>query len=148
MPQHCADHFATPERVVHGYCPVCRHVVRLVRLVLHLLWSVIWVRTAVAAHLSGTAADLLRSKPDLLIENALLRHQLVVLRRSGKRPRLSRTDRTLLVLLAGRLRSWRQALLISQPDTLWGADIRITVDPGPLGWGGTQATSVAMLPIS
>jgi hypothetical protein len=61
---------------------------------------------------------LLRSKPDLLIENALLRHQLVVLRRSGKRPVLTRADRTLLVLLAGRLRSWRQALLIVKPDTL------------------------------
>jgi hypothetical protein len=64
------------------------------------------------------AADLVRSKPDLLIENALLRHQLVVLRRNVKRPVLTPTDRTLLVLLAGRLRSWRHALLIIQPDTL------------------------------
>jgi hypothetical protein len=97
---------------------ICRSVARHIRLVLHLLWSVIWVRPAVAAHVSGTAVDLLRTKPDLLIENALLRHQLVVLRRSVKRPVLTPADRTLLVVLAGRLRSWRQALFIIQPETL------------------------------
>lgn len=97
---------------------LCRHVARHIRLVLHLLWSVTWVRPAVAAHVSGTAIDLLRSKPDLLIENALLRHQLVVLRRSVKRPVLTPADRTLMMVLAGRLRSWRRALLITQPETL------------------------------
>ena len=85
---------------------------------LHSLWSWLWRRPAAATHLTGTAADLVRSKPDLLIENALLRHQLVVLRRSVKRPMLTPADRTLLVLLAGRLRSWRQALCIIQPNTL------------------------------
>jgi len=96
----------------------CRQFVRVVALVLRPLWSALWMRPTATTHLSGTAADLLRSKPDLLIESALLRHQLVVLRRSVKRPVLTRTDRTLLVLLAGRLRSWRQALLIIKPDTL------------------------------
>ena len=96
----------------------CQHVVRLVLLVLRLLWSRLWRRPARATHLTGTAADLVRSKSDLLIENALLRHQLVVLRRSSKRPLLTPADRTLLVLLAGRLCSWRHALLIIQPDTL------------------------------
>ncbi len=37
--------------------------------------------------------DLTRSKHDLLAENALLRQQLIVLRRSQKRPRLSNWDR-------------------------------------------------------
>jgi putative transposase len=96
----------------------CRQFVRIFALIVRLLWSPLWVRPAAATHLTGTAADLLRSKPDLVIENALLRHQLVVLRRSVKRPVLTCTDRTLLVLLAGRLRSWRQALLIIQPETL------------------------------
>ncbi|HWE61570.1 MAG TPA: hypothetical protein VHB98_07650, partial [Chloroflexota bacterium] len=96
----------------------CRQFVRIFALIVRPLWSSLWVRPAATTHLRGSAADLLRSKPDLLIENALLRHQLVVLRRSVKRPVLTCTDRTLLVLLAGRLRSWRQALLIIQPDTL------------------------------
>ncbi len=60
----------------------------------------------------------MRSKPELIAENALLRQQLVILRRGVKRPHCTPTDRTLLVLLASRLRSWHHALLIVQPDTL------------------------------
>jgi transposase InsO family protein len=61
---------------------------------------------------------LARSKPELVAENALLRQQLLVLQRSVPRPRCTPTDRTLLVLLASRVRAWRSALLIVQPDTL------------------------------
>jgi hypothetical protein len=49
----------------------------------------------------GTAADLTRSRAALLLENALLRQQLVVLQRQVKRPHLTNTDRASLVLLAG-----------------------------------------------
>jgi len=59
-----------------------------------------------------------RSKPALIAENALLRQQIIIVRRSVKRPRCTPGDRTLLVLLASRMRLWRQALLIVQPDTL------------------------------
>ncbi len=62
--------------------------------------------------------DLVRGKSALIAENALLRQQLLVLRRSVKRPRCTPTDRVLLVLLASRVRGWRQALLLVQPDTL------------------------------
>ncbi len=65
-----------------------------------------------------TLADLPRSKSDLIAENALLRQQLLVLRRSVKRVRCTSKDRTLLVVLASRVRAWRQALLIVQPETL------------------------------
>jgi transposase InsO family protein len=68
--------------------------------------------------MAGTGADLLRSRAQLLAENALLRQQLIVLRRSVTRPVLTSTDRALLVLLAGRVRAWRQALLVVQPETL------------------------------
>jgi transposase InsO family protein len=68
--------------------------------------------------LVGVLADLHCSKPELVAENALLRQQLLVLRRSVKRPRCRLADRALLVLLAGRVRAWRSALLIVQPDTL------------------------------
>ncbi len=66
----------------------------------------------------ATLADLSRSKPDLIAENALLRQHLLILQRSVKRPRCTSADRVLLVLLARRARSWRHALLIVQPDTL------------------------------
>ncbi len=67
---------------------------------------------------SGLLADLVRSKRDLLLENALLRQQLLVLRRQTKRPRLTATDRGLLVLLASRLGTWASALIIVQPETV------------------------------
>ena len=75
-------------------------------------------RPAVAPVAVGSLVDLARSKPALVAENALLRHQLAVLRRSVKRPRCTSVDRALLLLLAGRVRAWRQALLIVQPETL------------------------------
>ncbi len=66
----------------------------------------------------GSLHDLVRTKPQLIAENALLRQQLIVLNRSVKRPRLTGIDRSLLVLLASRVRAWKNALLIVQPDTL------------------------------
>jgi transposase InsO family protein len=78
-----------------------------------------WTRAATSTSLVlGTTADLLRSRSELVAENALLRQQLIVLTRTAKRPRLSRADRPLLVLLASRVRTWRQALRIVQPETL------------------------------
>jgi len=67
---------------------------------------------------TGALADLVRGRPALVAENAFLRQQLLILRRSVKRPRCTPTDRALFVLLASRLRAWRQALLIVQPETL------------------------------
>jgi hypothetical protein len=75
-------------------------------------------RPTIAPLAVATLADLARSKPALVAENALLRHQLAILRRSVKRPRCTSADRALLVLLASRVRAWRSALLIVQPDTL------------------------------
>ncbi len=66
----------------------------------------------------GTLADLVRSKPALITENALLRQQIIILRRSVTRLHCTPADRTLLVLLASRVRLWRHALLIVQPETL------------------------------
>jgi putative transposase len=89
-----------------------------------------WISTAVRAHIArltrptplalaaGVATDVTRSKADLLLENALLRHQLVVLSRSVKRPRLTTADRGLLVLLSSRLRTWADALVIVRPATV------------------------------
>jgi len=66
----------------------------------------------------GTALDLTRSKPELVLKNALLRQHLIVLQRQVKRPALTWRDRALLVLIASKLPRWRSALMIVQPDTL------------------------------
>jgi hypothetical protein len=66
-----------------------------------------WTKPETRGQILGTLADLARSKPELVAENALLRQQLIVLRRHVKRPRLTRIDRVLLVLLASRVRAWR-----------------------------------------
>ncbi len=71
-----------------------------------------------ASLVSGSLRDLPRTRPQLIAENALLRQQLIVLNRRVKRPRLTAGDRSLLVLLASRVRTWKNALLIVQPETL------------------------------
>ena len=75
-------------------------------------------KSAAPTLVAGALADLARSKPELVAANALLRQQLLILRRSAKRPRCTPADRALLVLLASRVRAWRSALLLVQPDTL------------------------------
>ena len=45
-----------------------------------------WTKPHSLALATGLAADLTRSRGDLLLENALLRQQLLVLRRTVKRP--------------------------------------------------------------
>ena len=78
----------------------------------------LWARPVVGAHAAGIGSDLVRSRAQLLAENALLRNQVIVLRRHVARPAVTATDRTLLVLLAGRIRAWRPALFLVQPETL------------------------------
>ena len=59
----------------------------------------------------NAAMELTRSKPELVLENMLVRQQLIVLRRQVRRPALTGRDRMLFVLLASKLRSWKQAVL-------------------------------------
>lgn len=68
--------------------------------------------------LAGRLADLPLSRAELLAENALLRHQLLILQRQVKRPQLNQRDRQWLLLLASRVSTCKQTLLIIQPDTL------------------------------
>jgi len=72
------------------------------------------IKPAKSSQLLGTLVDLDRSKAELMAENALLRQQLIVLNRQSKlkRPQFSRLDRLLIMLLAGRVSAWKQALLI------------------------------------
>jgi transposase InsO family protein len=59
-----------------------------------------------------------RCKSELIAENALLRQQLIMLKRQVKRPVCTKTDRILLVLRARAVRVWKQTLFIVQPETL------------------------------
>jgi putative transposase len=77
-----------------------------------------WTKPDNYVPIPNAALDLTRSKSELMLENALLRQQLVVLQRQTKRPKLTWRDRALFVLLSSKLRTWKQALLIVQPDTL------------------------------
>ena len=92
---------------------------RLIGFCLQLLHShfVAWTTPNTTPLLLGTLTDLARSKSELVAENALLRQQLIILRRQVKRPACTKTDRMLLVLLARMVRTWKQALLIVQPET-------------------------------
>jgi hypothetical protein len=85
--------------------------------------------TAHCLVLLGSLVDLGRSKSHLIAENALLRKPLIILRRQVKRPAGTRADRTLLVLLARLVHTWKQALLLVQPNT------RLAVAPGTLSPG-------------
>ena len=60
----------------------------------------------------------LRSRAAVELENLALRHQLMVLKRSVKRPQLRRSDRCLWVVLSRVWKDWRSALDIVQPATV------------------------------
>ena len=77
-----------------------------------------WVKPNNPSLFADAALDLTRSKTELILENAFLRQQLIVLNRQVKRPALKPHKLVLLVRLTSRLRSWKQALIIGQPDTL------------------------------
>jgi hypothetical protein len=79
---------------------------------------VFWAKPGPTSLLLGTLTDLVRSKHELVAENALLRQQLIILHRQVKRPACTKTDRMLLVLVAKMARNWKQALFIVQPETL------------------------------
>ena len=81
-------------------------------------WLLAQLKPATGTPLGGALGDLARTKPELVAENALLRQQLLVLRRQVRRPALTPADRRRLVLLARLARNWRAALLIVQPGTL------------------------------
>ncbi len=74
---------------------------------------------------AGALSDLPRSKSDLIVENAILRQQLIVLKRSVKRPQFLTGDRIRLTLLARLTGFWHTALHIVQPETLlrWHRDL-------------------------
>jgi putative transposase len=77
-----------------------------------------WTKPPTTSLLLDTLADLAWGKSELIAENALLRHQLIILSRQIKRPTYRKADRLLLVVLARMVGTWKQALFLVQPETL------------------------------
>jgi hypothetical protein len=84
-----------------------------------------WTKPSNTALILGTLTDFSRSKSELVAENALLRQQLIILRRHMKRPAYTKTDRMLLVLLARMVRAWKQAHI-----TRSARDVTAVASPG------------------
>jgi len=63
---------------------------------------------------------MLKSRQSMALEIIALRHQLDVLQRNTKRPRLNPSDRALWTVLLHVLPNWRRQLTIVQPDTVVG----------------------------
>ncbi len=110
----------TPARVTMAVNPLAL-IGALVRTVQRLL------RTARSAAKVGfgIVRDLTHTRLALVAENALLRQQVIVLRRNLRRPRIHRDDRLLLIILARLCRRWRDLLQIVKPETLlrWHRDL-------------------------
>ena len=61
---------------------------------------------------------LVADRQRLMVENLALRHQLAVLKRTVKQPRIEGSDRRLWILLRRAFKEWRDAVIFVQPDTV------------------------------
>jgi hypothetical protein len=94
-----------------------RHIVDWVRSSAVAIWKAVVPNTGPSVA-SGAAVDLVRRRRELVIENAMLRHLIVILRRKSSNPRLTAFDRFRLLVAAAVLPTWRRALAIVQPETV------------------------------
>jgi len=76
--------------------------------------SLVHVFSALLASFRGS----FYSRADLQLEILAPRHQLAVLQRSVKRPKLTCADRALWAGLSRLWADWRSALIIVQPETV------------------------------
>jgi putative transposase len=98
--------------------------------------------------MSGAVVDVTRSRSELILENMLLRQQLIVLQRRVKKPELTWRERITLVLLARWVgERWQEALMLVQPETIlrWHRDMYCMVwrrKSKPRGSGGRPRLSL------
>ena len=78
-----------------------------------------WTQPVPDRAIKGVVSDLVRSRKDLIAENAFLRQQVIVLtcQKQG-RAQLTPRDRRVLVFLAHHVGGWKDALHIVKPDTV------------------------------
>jgi hypothetical protein len=75
---------------------------------------------AVLSAFFASAVFAFRTRAALQLEILALRHQLGVLQRSVKKPKLNRLDRFLWAWICGSWGEWRSALCIVKPETVIG----------------------------
>ena len=85
---------------------------------LRILRSVLLLALATLHVLAAAALSALKSRATLQLENLALRHQLGVLGRSVKRPKLTAVDRLLWTWVCEVWSDWRSALIIVKPETV------------------------------
>src|SRR5258708_35200129 len=85
---------------------------------LRLLCKVFRLALSALRVLAAAASAAFKSQTTLHLENLALRHQLAVLRRSVKRPKLTSADRLLWAWLCEVWSDWRSALVIVKPETV------------------------------
>src|SRR5258708_309882 len=112
-----------------------------------------WTRPYPHSLVMGAITQLSGSRHDLRLENAWLRQQLIVVERHVNRPTLTWRGRALFVVLASRLKTWKETLLIVKPETLlrWHRDLfgwvwrrksRVTI---PIGRPALASERVALI---
>ena len=71
-----------------------------------------------ASLVAGAVTDIARNRKELVVENAILRQQLIVLKRQIKQPKFTEGDRLKLIFLCRLTQFWDKALHLVQPQTL------------------------------
>jgi hypothetical protein len=66
-----------------------------------------WIKPATPVLVSGVLPDLPRNLIDLIVENALLRQQLIALKRQVKQSQLTYCDRFRLIFLSHFTKFWK-----------------------------------------
>src|SRR5262245_43572862 len=87
---------------------------------LHTICQVFGLALSVLHGLSVAAVTTFKSRTAIEMENLALRHQLAVLRRSVKRPKLTSADRLWCAWLCEVWSEWRSSLLMVKPETVIG----------------------------
>ena len=64
--------------------------------------------------------SLFKSRKSLLLENLMLRQQLIIYMRKNKRPKLENIDRIILVWISRVFSKWKSVLIIVKPPTVIG----------------------------
>jgi hypothetical protein len=75
-------------------------------------------RPVTASLVADAVTDVTRTRRELVVENALLRQQLIILNRQIKRAQFTKGDRLRLLFLSRLTQFWDKALLLVQPQTL------------------------------
>ena len=61
--------------------------------------------------------SIFKPRQELILENLTLRQQIMVLKRSAKRPRLTKSDRLFWIVLSKFWSRWSEVLQLVRPET-------------------------------